>query len=55
VGRDYTMTVREAAEFVHSIGQYVLAEDPPVVKDWRAMYAEAITLLGMALKTKGQN
>ena len=53
MGRDYNVTVREAAEMVRDIGIDALEDKWEGSQYWRGLYFEAIIMLHSALKTKG--
>lgn len=53
MGRDYNLTVREAAETVRDIGMSALEEKWEGSQYWRGLYEEAVMMLHSALKTKG--
>src|ERR1017187_8696695 len=55
MGRDYNLTVRDAAEFVRDVGFSALQSNTgPTDSHWFLLYSEAIKLLDEALKTDGQ-
>lgn len=56
MGHEYSMTVREAAEFVRDVGMGDLHGYPETPNDtpWLVCYREAIMLLDDALRTEGQ-
>ena len=54
MGRDYNLTVRDAAEFVRDVGFSALQSNTgPTDSHWFLLYKEAIEILHSALKTKG--
>lgn len=55
MGRDYNMTLRDAAEFIRDVGfeELQLGKEYTDVDHWHDLYAEAVTMLHSVLKTKG--